>query len=54
MKVNNAIGSKERFLEMFQGINKIRINENFNNNTQTPTYLIEKAFNDLKKWDFKC
>ena len=29
MKILNPIGSKERFLEMFQGVNKINLNEGF-------------------------
>jgi hypothetical protein len=48
MKILNPIGSKKRFLEMFQGVNKIQINEVATNVMQTSTQLIEKAFNKLK------
>ena len=48
MKIHNPIGSKERFLEMFQGVNRIRLNEVNTGTMQTGTQLIEKAFNELQ------
>lgn len=44
MKVYNQIGSKERFLEMFEGVNKQKLNEAVTSGNQ----LVEKAFNQLK------
>jgi len=48
MKIKTPIGSKERFLEMFQGVNKVQLNEVNTNVVQTGTQLIEKAFEELK------
>lgn len=48
MKIHNPIGSKERFLEMFQGVNKIQMNEVAINAMQTGAQLLEKAFDELK------
>lgn len=48
MKIYNSIGSKERFLEVFQGVNKIKLNELSTNVLQTGTQLVEKAFDELK------
>lgn len=48
MKILNPIGSKERFLEMFQGVNKIQMNEVATDVMQTGTQLLEKAFDELK------
>ena len=48
MKIHKPIGSKERFLEMFQGVNKLQINELSTNVMQTGTQLIEKAFEELR------
>ena len=48
MKVYNPIGSKERFLEIFQGVNKVRLNEVATNVVQSGTQLVEKAFEELK------
>jgi len=48
MKIFKPIGSKERFLEMFQGVNKTSLNEVAVNVMQTGTQLIEKAFEELK------
>jgi len=47
MKLYNKIGSKERFVEMFQKINKLQLNEVATNVVQTGTQLIEKAFAEL-------
>ena len=47
MKIHKSIGSKERFLEMFQGVNKIQMNEVAMNTMQTGTQLVEKAFEEL-------
>jgi len=43
MKVYNSIGSKERFDEMFQRVNKIKLNEDILREN-----VIENAFNKLK------
>jgi hypothetical protein len=48
MKIYNPIGSKERFLEIFQGVNKVKLNEVATNVMQTGTQLVEKAFEELK------
>ena len=48
MKIFKPIGSKERFLEIFQGVNKTSLNEVAVNVMQTGTQLIEKAFEELK------
>jgi hypothetical protein len=48
MKVYNSIGSKERFLEMFKGINKIQLNEDVINSNQIGYRLLENEFNKLK------
>lgn len=48
MRILNPIGSKERFLEMFQGVNKTQLNEVATNVMQTGTQLIERAFEELK------
>lgn len=48
MKVHKPIGSKERFLEMFQGVTKVRLNEVNTGTMQTGAQLIEKAFSELK------
>jgi len=48
MKILTPIGSKERFLEMYQGVNKFQLNEVSSDNMQTGSQLIEKAFNELK------
>ena len=48
MKIHKSIGSKERFLEMFQGVNKIQMNEVAMNAMQTGAQLVEKAFEELK------
>jgi len=48
MKILNPVGSKERFLEMFQGVNKMRLNEVSTSATQSGTQLIENAFDELK------
>ena len=48
MKIYTPIGSKERFLEMFKGVNKLQLNEVATNILQTGTQLVEKAFNELR------
>jgi len=48
MNVFNPIGSKQRFHEIFQGVNKMKLNENFDNPEQSNMGLLEKAFNELK------
>lgn len=47
MKVNTTIGSKDRFVEMFQRVNKLKLNEEIiqNNNSNV---VLENAFNELK------
>jgi len=47
MKIHNPIGSKERFLEMFQGVNKVQMNEVAMNAVQNGSQLIDKAFEEL-------
>ena len=47
MKLYNKIGSKERLVEIFQKVNKIKLNEVATNVVQTGTQLIEKAFTEL-------
>jgi len=47
MKVYKTIGSKERFLEMFQRVNKVMLNEDFNsvNNDAIVTTVLNKIKN---------
>lgn len=47
MKIHKSIGSKERFLEMFQGVNKLQINEVAANTVQNGSQLIDKAFEEF-------
>lgn len=47
MKVYNQIGSNKRFLEMFQGINKIKLNENIIDSAKNSKNLVEAAFEEL-------
>jgi hypothetical protein len=47
MKIYNKVGSKERFLEIFQGINKIKLNEGIMQN-YSKSGVLEVAFNNLK------
>lgn len=47
MKIHKSIGSKERFLEMFQGVNKIQMNEVAMNAVQNGSQLVERAFEEL-------
>ena len=48
MKVLNSIGSKERFVEIFQGVNKgIKLNEAFGQGLN-PNSVLEDSFNQLK------
>lgn len=47
MKVFKEIGSKERFAEIFQNVNKVRLNEAFGQGLNPQTVLAE-AFNELK------
>ncbi len=47
MKVLKQIGSKERFLEMFQNVNKIKLNEAFGQGLN-PQSVLNVAFSDLK------
>lgn len=48
MKVFNGIGSKERFLEMYQKVNKIKLNEDSNSDSYLMNY-----FNKLKTKNLK-
>ena len=51
MKIYNKIGSKERFLEMFQGVNKLKLNEAFE---QFSTMnALESEFNALANGDIR-
>lgn len=47
MKVFKEIGSKDRFVDMFQKVNKIELHEAFGVNLN-PKNVLETAFNDLK------
>jgi hypothetical protein len=47
MKIYNEIGSKERFLDIFQKVNKVRLNEAVVQN-YSKTGVLDVAFNDLK------
>jgi hypothetical protein len=47
MKVFKQIGSKERFLEVFQNVNKVKLNEAFGQGLN-PQSVLNVAFNDLK------
>lgn len=56
MKIYNQIGSVERFLEMFQGVNKIKLNEAIigNENTLvTKDSILNNAFEELKNGSLK-
>jgi len=47
MKVFKEIGSKERFVEIFQNVNKVRLNEAFGQ-TLNPQAVLAEAFEELK------
>lgn len=47
MKIHKSIGSKERFLEMFQEVNKLQINEVAANTVQNGSQLIDKTFEEF-------
>lgn len=47
MKVFKEIGSKERFVDMFQKVNKIKLNEAIGQN-YNPNSILEFAFSELK------
>jgi len=47
MKIYNQIGSKERFVEMFQGVNKMKLNEDFTILAKETGNLAEAAFDEL-------
>jgi hypothetical protein len=64
MKVYSPIGSKERFLEMFQNVNKIKLNESmfksngdineinsFNEQVENAETILNTAYNQLKAKD---
>jgi hypothetical protein len=52
MKIYSSIGSKERLVEMFQQVNKIKLNEDFA--TSNPSMdVVENAFNQLKNNQLK-
>ena len=51
MRVNKQIGSKERFLEIFQGVNKVKLNENLmemGGANLNPENVLNMSFNELK------
>ncbi|MCK9416998.1 hypothetical protein M0Q97_10100, partial [Candidatus Dojkabacteria bacterium] len=50
MKIYSSIGSKERLVEMFQRVNNIQLNENFNG---TSNEIVENAFNLLRNNQLK-
>jgi len=47
MKIHNSVGSKERFLEMFQGVNKMNLNEDLVAQSQDTGNIAKDAFNEL-------
>ena len=47
MKVFKPTGSKERFAEIFQGVNKVKLNEGFGQ-SYNPQAVLEMAFEGLK------
>jgi hypothetical protein len=47
MKIYKPIGSKERFAEIFQGVNKVKLNEGFGQN-YNPQAVLEMAYEGLK------
>ena len=49
MKVHKPIGSKERFLEMFQGVNKMKLNEAYRDDQtegNSGTFSVDKTGDD--------
>lgn len=52
MKVFKQVGSKERFLEVFQNVNKVRLNEAFGQ-TLNPQTVLAEAFDELKNGALK-
>jgi len=51
MKIYNQAGSKQRFLEMFQGVNKMKLNEaviSADNTLVTKSSILTNAFDELK------
>lgn len=56
MKIYKSIGSKERFLEIFQGVNKVKINEAViasDNTIVTKSTILTNAFNELNSGAIK-
>ena len=47
MKIYKPIGSKERFAEIFQGINKVKLNEGFGQ-SYNPQAVLEMSYEGLK------
>jgi hypothetical protein len=47
MKVFNEVGSKDRFLEVFQKVNKVQLNEAFGQSLN-PSSVLEDSFSQLK------
>jgi hypothetical protein len=47
MKIYKSIGSKERFAEIFQGVNKVKLNEGFGQ-SYNPQAVLEMAYEGLK------
>lgn len=52
MKIYKDIGSKDRFAEVFQKVNKVNLNEDFGLNLN-PKNVLEVAYNDLKNGRLK-
>jgi hypothetical protein len=52
MKVYKDIGSKERLVEVFQKVNKVKLNEDFGLNLN-PKKVLDVAFDDLKNGRLK-
>ena len=53
MKVYKPIGSKGRFLEMFQGVNKIKLNEGFSEKGMETKDMVGAAFDELLAGNLK-
>ena len=53
MKIHKPIGSKDRFLEMFQGVNKVRLNENIVDASRENGNLAKSAFDELVNGNLK-
>ena len=55
MKIYKPVGSKERFSEIFQGVTKVKLNEDFMGNSASlnPENVLNMAFEQLKSGELK-